>query len=471
MTRTSYLIAAFVMMVAAAAFMGCTSTADTQDGPGSAAGQQMPPGGNSTGLQNGPPSGMGPGGSGGPGGSSDSSSYTFSGTYTLNGGTATQTGQTYTSTTKDVSGVYVTNGGVLTLVNPTITTSGDSSSNDASSFYGLNGAVLVNNGSSVTITGGSISSTGSGANGVIPTGTGSSATLTDVSITASGNGAHGVMATQGGTLTLNNVTIVTSGGSAAPLATDRGSGTVTVNGGTMISGSGNSPCIYSTGVITVTGAKMTSTGSEAAVIEGFNSIVLKDTEIAGYAGSTGAVMIYQSMSGDASTGTGTFTMTGGSLSTGGGPIFFVTNTDGVITLFGVTVISDSDTLISAAGTSRWGTSGSNGGIVSFTADGETLSGNVVTDSISSAALTLQNKTSLSGSINTAALTLDATSTWIVTNDSVLTSLSDASGISGTSITNIYGNGHTVTYDSGLSANSAFGGKTYTLNGGGTLKPA
>jgi hypothetical protein len=207
------------------------------------------------------------------------------------------------------------------------------------------------------------------------------------------------------------------------------------------------------------------------VIEGFNSITLKDTDIAGVAGTTGGVMIYQSMSGDATTGTGTFTMTGGSFTSSGGPTFFVTNTYGVIKLTGVTVPSTSDTLIKAAGTSRWGTPGKNGGIVSFTAEGETLSGNLVTDNISSIAVTLQNSSSLSGSINSAALTLDATSSWTVTGDSALTSLSDSSGISGTSITNIYGNGHTVTYDSSLAANSALGGKTYMLNGGGTLDPA
>jgi hypothetical protein len=227
--------------------------------------------------------------------------------------------------------------------------------------------------------------------------------------------------------------------------------------------------IYSTDVITVTDAKITSTGSEAAVIEGFNSITLKDTTIAGVTGSTGGVMIYQSMSGDATTGT--FTMTGGLLTSSGGPVFFVTNTDGVIKLTGVMVTSTSDTLIKAAGTSRWGTSGKNGGTVQFAADTESLSGNLVTDNISSIELTLQNTSSFSGSINSAALTLDATSTWIVTGDSVLTSLADAGVISGTSITNIYGNDHTVTYDVSLAANSALGGKTYSLNGGGTLVPA
>jgi len=58
----------------------------------------------------------------------------------------------------------------------------------------------------------------------------------------------------------------------------------------------------------------------------------------------------------------------------------------------------------------------------------------------------------------------------VTADSVLTGLIDVSGISGTSITNIIGNGHDVTYDAGLAANSALGGKTYTLVDGGHLLP-
>ncbi len=59
----------------------------------------------------------------------------------------------------------------------------------------------------------------------------------------------------------------------------------------------------------------------------------------------------------------------------------------------------------------------------------------------------------------------------MTADSTLTGLSDTTGISGTSVSNIVGNGHTVTYDSGLAANKALDGKTYTLKGGGTLKPA
>lgn len=65
----------------------------------------------------------------------------------------------------------------------------------------------------------------------------------------------------------------------------------------------------------------------------------------------------------------------------------------------------------------------------------------------------------------------SSSSWSVTADSALTTLSDTGGISGTMITNIHGNGHTVTYDSILPGKSALGGKTYTLEDGGMLKPA
>jgi len=475
MSRISFLITTVLLLVVALIVPGCTSTngisattpitTDTST-TGNSSQTALPPG---IPLGGSPPSGSPPGGAA-PGGISGSPSYNFSGVYTLNGGTATETNAKYISTTKDVSGVYVTNGGTLTLVNPTIVTSGDTSSSDASSFYGLNGAMLASNGSTVMITGGTISSTGSGANGAIPTGSGTTIRLTNVKITASGDGGHGVMATNGGILVLRNVDIATTGAHGAPLATDRGSGTVTVTGGTVTSSGTDSPGIYSTGMISVTGATVISTGTEAAVIEGINTIALTETALTGGVAKTGGTMIYQSMSGDANVGTGTFLMKGGSYTVTAGPAFFVTNTNAVISLTGVTVSSVSDTLIKAAATDRWGTSGKNGGNATFTADGETLKGSLSTDSISSIAATLKNRSSLTGSINSAALTLDASSTWIVTGDSALTSLTDSDGISGTSITNIYGNGHRVTYNGSLAANSALGGKTYTLANGGTLEP-
>jgi len=121
-----------------------------------------------------------------------------------------------------------------------------------------------------------------------------------------------------------------------------------------------------------------------------------------------------------------------------------------------------------------GTSGSNGGLVTFIATGTALAGDVIVDSISTASMTLSSASSLTGTINNAktgsvvGLTLDATSKWTVTGTSYLTTLSDAAAISGTSITNIVGNGNIVYYSS--ANNSSLGGLTYTLSGGGYLEP-
>ena len=57
-----------------------------------------------------------------------------------------------------------------------------------------------------------------------------------------------------------------------------------------------------------------------------------------------------------------------------------------------------------------------------------------------------------------------------TDDSNLTSLTGAR-ISGSTVTNIIGNGHTVTYAASLAANAKLADKTYKLAGGGELRPA
>ncbi|MBI5961142.1 MAG: hypothetical protein HY866_20565 [Chloroflexi bacterium] len=430
-----------------------------------------------------PPAGGGqpPDGAGGPPGDGTTTNPVLTATcgiITLDGEAgASTTDQIYDSAEADSSDICVINGGSLTLVNPAITKTGDTSSSDQSSFYGLNAAVLVGPDSSVTITGGSVTTAGAGTNGVFATGSGSSVTLTDVSIYAVGDGAHAVMATLGGTMTLNNVDMITTDVHSGAIATDRGSGTITVTGGTVLTSGQDSPGIYSTGIITVSDATITATGAESAVIEGANSIILTNTTLASNLEDKWGVMIYQSFSGDAEGSDGVFTMTGGSLAHTAttGPLFFVTNSTAYITLSGVEVTAGSGILVEAGGTDRWGNSGENGGTVYLTADAQTLTGDLMADNISTINATLQNRSSLTGSINpdntaqAANLTLDGTSTWNVTADSVLTCLADSGGISDGSVSNIAGNGYTVTYDSSVC--TELGGQTYALSGGGYLQPA
>ena len=96
-----------------------------------------------------------------------------------------------------------------------------------------------------------------------------------------------------------------------------------------------------------------------------------------------------------------------------GAMFHVTNVTTTITLSGVdfTYASDSDVFLDASADS-WGSSGKNGGNVTLNLDDQDITGVITTDSASSVAVNMTND-----------------STWTLTGDSYVTSLSgDTSGI-------------------------------------------
>ena len=414
-----------------------------------------------------PPEGMSGGPPGKPPGGGSRSAAKLSGAFTVDGTTETIADKTFSSAATDVSGIYVCNGGNLIMSNVTVTTSGNTSSQENSSFFGQNAGVLVTKNSRVAIFGGRISTTGGGANGLFAYGAGAFASMTGGSITATGDGGHGPMASGGGSLAVTNVIITTSRIHGGAVATDRGGRTIWVSGGKTTTHGQDSPGIYSTGDIRAENATFVATASEGAVIEGRNSIALKNCAMSGALKC--GVMIYQSFSGDAEGREGAFSMDGGSLTAAQGPLFFVNNTRGIIHLQNVKVSAASGVLVNAAA-SRWGRSGSNGGHVELTVENQILNGDIKLDQISSVSATLKNHSTLTGAVQNTALALDATSEWNVTADSALTSLAKADDISGDTIANINGHGHSVRYKPDLSANNWLGGKTWKLAGGGTLSP-
>jgi hypothetical protein len=390
-------------------------------------------------------------------------------TYLQSGNTVTKTNQTFTASGKSTSGVKVADKGTLTLVDSMVTTSGNTTGMEHSSFYGLNAGVLALPGSKITMTNGTITTKGTGANGAFAVGAGSIVELSKVKIDCVATGAHGVDATIAGTILCTDVDITTAGnGAAAAISTDRGSGTITFTCGSATTSGTRSPGIYSTGSITVSDAKITATGSEAIVIEGKNSVTLKNTNLSCLK-QCGA-MLYQSFSGDAGIGTSVLTMIGGSLTAAEGPMFKVTNTNAVVDLKGDAKINAASGILIKAAADQWGREGSNGGHLTLKADGETLTGDIVCDKISTISLVLQNKTTLKGKMNTEdtakgmALTLDAGSAWEVTGTSYLSVFTDQD----TTLANIHDNGHTIYYDSKAEANKWLDGKTHSLPGGGKL---
>ncbi len=430
-------------------------------------GQGTPPEPPKDGFQPGTP---GPGGTQPPPPSGGSTQVTGTGVYTLNSGSAARSGETLTASAEDQSAIIVSDGAQLKLAGMTIKISGNTSSMDSSSFYGLNAAILAQAGSMVSITDSTVVTSGTGANAVFACGAGASIDMTNVDIVCEASGAHGVDATMEGTIDMRDVNITTAGnGAAAAIATDRGGGTITASGGTVVTTGTKSPAIYSTGSITVSGATLRSTASEVAVIEGKNSITVNDCVMESK--TNFGVFIYQSMSGDASLGTGTFTMTRGSLTAEQGPLFYSTNTDAVIKLSGAALSCKSGVLLKA-GADQWGNAGANGADVTLIADSQELKGDVVLDAISTAALTLQSGSLLEGAVNRAgtaksvSVALDSSSVWVLTADSRVSSLSDDD----TSLANIRSNGHSIYYDKTQEANAWLGGRTVSLQGGGYLAP-
>jgi hypothetical protein len=359
----------------------------------------------------------------------------------------------YTSTTADTPAIKVAPGGSLTLTNSKATKSGSTSSTENSGFYGFNSGVLASSSGSansyksssaaaLTMSDSTITTNATGANGAFAFGENAVVNLDHVTITTTGDSnSRGVDATYGGTVNISNSKISTVGGSCAALATDRydNYSAPRINAANVLgttAGAG-SPGIYSTGTFTVTDSALTATGSEAAVIEGLNSIKLTNTSISG--AKKWGVMIYQSMSGDSSTGTGTFTMNGGFLTNNSsGPLFFVCNTRAVISLNGATLNNSSGTFLKASTAaaandsnvnSSWG---KNGGAVTFTAANQTMTGNILLmESGSSISMDMTSGSSLIGGINggnlgTANLVLDSTSKWTATSDSYLTKLTISS---------------------------------------------
>jgi hypothetical protein len=397
-----------------------------------------------------------------PSGGNSTSVDTGTGAYVLTDG-ETLSGGTYTSSNADENAIRAEGDITATLEKVTVEkTGGAASSNDASSFYGLNAAILALDNATITINGGMVTATPEGANGVFSY-DGATIYISDTVVNVSGGNAGGIEVAGGGTMYATNLTVNST--VKAAIRSDRGGGIMVVDGGTYTaSGSSGAPAIYSTADITVSNATLTANDSEAIVIEGLNSVTLVDCDVTGnmsgtYGDSSGEniqnVMLYQSMSGDAEAGTSSFTMTGGTLVSKNGDMFYVTNTASVITLSGVDLtLADGTYLLLVAGNSSsrgWGTEGANGGICEFNLSQQTVSGDIMVDSISELTMTISDSSSYIGSINSngtsaasLSVTIDSSSTWTLTGDSYITEFNG-------SMDNVVTNGFTL-YVNGTAMN-------------------
>ena len=383
--------------------------------------------------------------------------------------TAAQTldGYAFNSTTADENTILVNTTDEVTITNSTVAKTGDSDGGDNCNFYGQNAAVLVEGGSTTTLTNLTVTSDAKGANGIFSyggngghnggDGDGTKVVIKDTTITTTGDGAGGTMTTGGGITNAYNLTVTTNGQSSAAIRTDRGGGTVYVDGGTYTSNGLGSPAIYSTAEIHVANATLVSNLSEGLCLEGLNPVELtasalpaNNTTCNAHPPLLAAIMIYQSMSGDAATGNSTFTMTGGTLTSKNGHMFHVTNTNADIELNGVKLTNEdaANVLISVCD------DGWNGGNnkATFNVKAQDLVGAVLVGNNSTLALNLTEGSTLEGyvdgnivnatnqtvstEVGTVTVTLDNNSTWTLTADSYVTEFTGTAA-------NVITNGHTL----------------------------
>lgn len=395
---------------------------------------------------------------------------TFKGAYVLDGIKNTLVGKTIETSNADENVILLKNGAGLAMENAILNKKGDTTSGDGSNFNGQNAVFLAAGNSVATIKDSKIYSDCEGANAIFATGDQTKVIVQNVKIHTKGNSSRGLDATYNGTIIADNVDIATEGAHCAPLATDRGEGTVTVTNAVLLSKGEGSPCIYSTGNITVSNTIGNAIGSECAVVEGKNSIALNNVSLTGNVKN--GVMLYQSFSGDADTGIARFNAKDSSLTSNApGAMFYVTNTQAEAVLENTELNFSSGILINVT-SDRWGKQNANGGDLTLTGIRQKLTGDILANNLSTVKLNLTQHTTLTGAVNkenTAKMVIvnmDADSFWNVTGDSYVTVLNDADQ----TFSNIAANGHTIYYNADEAANNWLGGKTYYFADGGKIVP-
>lgn len=419
-------------------------------------------------------------------GGPDTQSYDYTGSYnSVLSASKTElnsTNETVSASKKDQNALLASNGGTLTITGGSFDKTGDTADEDACNFYGFNSIALSSGSDSLLkIQDSSLTSDSEGSNAVFSTDS-ATAYVYDSTINTFKNNSRGLDATYDGTIMADSMNITTQGNHSAALATDRGGGNISITN-SLLSTSGNgSPLLYSTGDIEADAVQGTASGSQIAVMEGYNKILIHNSNlsstnnaISGSDPVKNGVSIYQSTSGDADTGSNEkalFEVVDSTLSTciDSGAMFYVTNTNTNILINNSLLSYDPDNvnLLQATGNSSntWGLEGSNGGTVTLTAIKQNLSGNILVDSISSANIYLLSSSSYTG--NTASsdsnanisMNISSDSVWYVTDSCTLTNLHVEKG---GKLLDIHGKTVTVVQD-GKTITEGDSDITVTVNG-------
>jgi hypothetical protein len=310
-----------------------------------------------------------------------------------------------------------------------------------------------------------------GGTGVYLDGDQSYAYLNRVKIRTHQPHSRGIYTYYNSTAILHDCQVETDMNQCAAIATDTGNGSISVYGGKFLSHGSGSPACYCTGDIRCHDAHLESTGAEAAVIVGRNTLYLENCWLRGW--KQWGLMFHQAGDmADKQDYCPSFEMTGGRFEIMEGPAFYYkeVSKEAYVILRDVELICHSGLLLDYAMERGYGKGP--GGLAVLQGYQQNLTGDITGDRFADVAVELHESSTLTGTINgknhmrSVKLTLDGDCTLTLTGDSHISVLLDQDDSFG----NIQSGGFTLTYVASEAENAHLQGKTYDLPGGGVLRP-
>ncbi len=329
--------------------------------------------------------------------------YILKGDYDVDGQTVTHGGaKTLSSNISGQNVVLAQNGGILHMDNVALHKTGDYTDSNGSDFYAVNSVVASESASKIYLSNANVESKAQGANSLFASGENSKICAYKIKTNSTKNSSRAVSATYNGTVIASDIDVFTQGDCSPAISADRENGNISVNNSRIITSGRSSPLVYSTGIVELDTLSAESANSSLVDVEGSGSVKIKNSLLTGANSKAeepiyNGIMLYRIGSDDSNKSTANFEVSDSTLTSHikSGTMFYATNTTANITLQNTKLDFNSEKchLIYAAGNNGangWGSIGSNGADVTFSATDQALSGNVLCDGVSTVNMYLKN---------------------------------------------------------------------------------
>ncbi|PYH67655.1 uncharacterized protein BO88DRAFT_426879 [Aspergillus vadensis CBS 113365] len=404
------------------------------------------------------------------------------GPYTYNQQTGAIDHRSLETTANDTSVVVIANRSDVTITHSTITKFGYSSALNQASFYGVNAAVNNANHSTLRLSNVNVT-THNGAANVYTYGTGSVTYADNTWLYSSGPVSHGFYAAGNGTIYAKDVQVYSGGTRCSAFSGDYPAGYIHAENAVIHTDGVGSAICFLQGLCNMTNVVGYAAKSPAMISDGALSDVMgiwKNSDLT--AGLLGGIVMIS----DSTIRNGTTVVLDNTRLTVLGeenPGLWFGNINATVDLIAASINTSSGILAVSnysfltqdfdyyAGYEE--NNNLSPAQATINVKDSTLSGSLVAYNESSISFNLQSFSHWNGMAKVGlgsaylSVSLDNTSTWTLTGDSVLQSFAN----SNSTLANVFSNGFDILYDSDSLVNAAWKGETYELQGGGKLRPS